>query len=107
MNTVQKLIQEIQENNNTLEEKAETYLTTLKTMREAIPNERDRLISISYHFNSYNGRKICFGGLNNEDYSKMIKTLIITNDIERFFDYLTNTVFPSYKNDLIIEAFHF
>lgn len=116
MNTVEKIIQEVKNKSEKLQNQVEDYLNVITELQNALGNGEWHL-EMRYHPNSYNGRKICFGSYYqpyggrqpNCEKLEMLKALIINNQIESFLNYLTAHAFPLFLSDskTYIPDFHF
>lgn len=102
MNIVEQLIEDVEKNTKSLDEQVANYHATVTKL----VNHYD--LKMTYHIDSFNGRKICFGSHCSETIQEaMIVDLILSNRIEDFIKYLVDKILPSYKYNFRNADYHF
>jgi hypothetical protein len=110
MSTIKKLIEETHQNCQTLESQIEEYKQMLPELLKEFKRD-GRILKFEYYPNAFDGRKVCFSGIglrNDGEFDRMIKDLLISNQMEDFLKHLTQKALPLFSADeYMIPKFYF
>lgn len=108
MNTIEQLIKETEKRCKDYTEQCHEYAEIIHALVNKFENDK-RKLKIKYYPGSYNGRKICFGTIYDEDRNlkNMILALMASNKIDEFLHYLTTIALPLFHNYAQVDDFHF